>query len=373
MPDKSLYIGLISGTSIDAIDAGLFEFGLDRATLVAQHSANFPAGIKKQILDLTQPGPSEIDTQGSLDVALGEIFAEAALTLIDRAGVNAASIAAIGSHGQTIRHRPKALNSDIPHPFTLQIGDPNTIAHRTGICTVADFRRRDMAAGGQGAPLAPAFHRAVFFDPTERRSIVNVGGMSNLSALGGTPDSTVGYDTGPGNVLMDAWIQRHRHQAYDHSGRWASGGTINNTLLHELLAHPFFHQAYPKSTGREDFHIGWIDARLKGLSFDPQDVQATLCALTATTIAKAIAQHQSDAVYLCGGGAHNSHLHKLLAEQLPNQTIATTEELGIAPDWVEAGLCAWLARQTLQNLAGNLPRVTGAERAVPLGGIYNAG
>lgn len=372
MPNTHYFIGLISGTSVDGIDAGLFEISNHSVTLIDHHNGSIPSDIREEIIALSLPTENEIDRTGQLDIKIAELFSEAALSLLKKSGMSASSIRAIGSHGQTLRHRP--LSETFPTPFTLQIGDPNTIAQRTGICTIADMRRRDMAAGGQGAPLAPAFHAAAFSSNTEKRAIVNIGGMSNISILGDGTSETIGFDTGPGNVLMDAWIHRHKHLAYDKNGEWAKQGKVNKELLQALLQHPFFSLASPKSTGRESFNMAWLEHTLKSFNHVAnEDVQASLCALTAQCIADATQQYAIDALYLCGGGAHNTQLKKELLERLSNTRIETTEALGIHPDWVEAGLCAWIAKQTLEGLPGNLPSVTGARSKVPLGAIYPAG
>jgi len=373
--NTQLYIGLMSGTSIDGIDVGLFECSPTRIAMMASHQASLPEQTKQAILALSQPGNFEIDVMGQLDISLGKAFADAALALLDAEGIAPSRISAIGSHGQTIRHRP-----DAEHPFTLQIGDPNTIAEITGITTVADFRKRDMAAGGQGAPLAPAFHEAVFHSPNERRCIVNIGGMANISVLKHGDHHTLGYDTGPGNVLLDAWIQHQQQIPYDDCGQWAASGQLNPQLLNKMLNHPYLKLAYPKSTGREDFHMEWLitllsetDLKLNSPAVAPEDIQATLCEFTAASIACAIRQHEVDAVYICGGGAHNNHLMASLARLLPYQRLAKTDALGLEADWVEAGLMAWLACQTLQQLPGNLPAVTGAKKSTILGAIHYSG
>ncbi len=372
MPITRYFIGLISGTSVDGIDAGLFEMSGQSISLLDHHNGTIPDDVREEILALSLPTENEIDRAGQLDIKIGELFSDAALALIKKSGLDASSISAIGSHGQTIRHRPHS--AIYPTPFTWQIGDPNTIAQRTGICTVADIRRRDMAAGGQGAPLAPAFHEAAFNNSHEKRAIVNIGGMSNISILGGPNSETMGYDTGPGNVLMDAWIQQHKSLAYDKNGGWAAQGKVISVLLDALLLHPYFALAPPKSTGRESFNTTWLEDTLASFnSLSPEDVQASLCALTARCIADAAKEYAIDALYLCGGGAHNQQLKKELGTRLNNTRIDTTEALGIHPDWVEAGLCAWIAKQTLDGLPGNLPSVTGARKKVPLGAIYPAG
>lgn len=371
MPGRELYIGLISGTSADAIDAALVDLAPPMPHLVAHHSEPLDVTTKATIHQLAHPGTDEIDRAGDLDHQLGLAFAKAANRLIEKAGLTAGDITAIGSHGQTLRHRPPGNGKTAP--FTLQVADPNLIAHHTGITTVADFRRRDMAAGGHGAPLVPALHQALFQSNAIDRAVVNIGGVANITWLPANGDVT-GFDTGPGNNLMDAWIQRSLGNAYDEDGQWAASGTPNDSLLHTLLAHPFFKIVPPKSTGPEDFHLAWLDECLLQLeeTLKPEDVQATLLALTARSIADSLRlkQRQKSEVYLCGGGAHNGCLRNALSALLPNTFVAKTDELGLSADWVEAVCFAWMAQQTLRGLTGNLPAVTGASAPQVLGGIY---
>ncbi len=373
MPSEQLYIGLMSGTSADAIDAALVDLS-DSATLIAHHSQKLTPELRQRIHKLCTPGDDEIDQMGMLDVELGQHFAQTTLQLLQKTNLAASDIVAIGSHGQTIRHRPP---SSCSQAFTLQIGDPNTIAELTGITTVADFRRRDMAAAGQGAPLVPAFHRAIFQSHKADRAIVNIGGMANITWLPkDLSDAVIGFDTGPGNVLMDGWILAHCQQPYDQNGAWAASGTPIAALLDELLLHPFFAQQPPKSTGRESFNHTWLETTLEklGKTFDPADIQATLLELTARSIAQCL-NGMSDGykeVYICGGGAYNSQLMLRLSALINNGELASTETLGIAPEWIEAMAFAWLAQQTLQHKPGNLRAVTGARRDVILGGVYIA-
>ncbi|MBU2885361.1 anhydro-N-acetylmuramic acid kinase [Gilvimarinus agarilyticus] len=369
----ALYIGLMSGTSADGIDAALVDINDERTQLLAHHGHDFNHQMRERIHALCASGIEEIERAGTMDNELGELFAQAALKLLEDAGIAASEVAAIGSHGQTIRHRPPG---SVAHPFTLQIADPNIIAARTGITTVADFRRRDMAMGGQGAPLVPAFHRAAFAAPNIDRAIVNIGGIANITWLSHNRP-TLGFDTGPGNCLMDAWVGRHREQRYDTNGDWARTGRINTPLLEILLEHPYFALPLPKSTGREDFHLGWLDCQLEEVNdLTPEDVQATLMALSVESIARSIENHLRREigceVYICGGGALNTTLIESLVTRLTPHPIASTRALGIDPEWVEAATFAWLAQQTLAGLPGNLPSVTGARKAVVLGGIYPA-
>jgi len=287
--------------------------------------------------------------------------------------VSAAQIIAIGSHGQTIRHRPPGSPEGT---FTLQIGDPNLIAELTGINTVADFRRRDMAAGGQGAPLVPAFHRAIFHSPNKNRVIVNIGGMANITWLP-AQGPVIGFDTGPGNVLMDTWIAEHLGKSYDQDGAWATSGQVCTTLLAELLAEPYFKMLAPKSTGRENFNRSWLEDHLRRLVSTPAlgDIQATLLELSAITIADSIKglDQIPKEVFVCGGGAYNTALMQRLARLMPQDSVASTAALGVDPQWIEAMAFAWLAQQTLNHRPGNLREVTGATREVILGGVYYAG
>lgn len=367
------FIGLMSGTSVDGIDAVLVSISAgNRPVLVTTHAHPIDAATRGEIQALMREGPNEIERLGDLDMALGELFAEAANAAIKKAGLAKKDISAIGSHGQTIRHRPRA-----DHPFTLQIGNPSVIAERTGITTVADFRARDMAAGGQGAPMVPAFHHQMFHSPQRNRAIINIGGIANVTYLPtDTLQPVMGFDTGPGNTLLDQWINQHHARAHDEAGQWATSGQISNELLGKLLADPYFRASPPKSTGREHFNMEWLQAHLKKLAtpLSAADVQATLLQLTAQSIAQSIREFlpQTQEAYVCGGGAHNRTLMAALAGHMSGMTVATTDNLGMSPDWVEAAAFAWLAHQTLESQPGNLPSVTGAKRAVILGGIYPA-
>jgi anhydro-N-acetylmuramic acid kinase len=366
------YIGLMSGTSADAIDVVLVNLS-ENIQLVAHHSEPLSAPLRKEIHQLATPGDHEIDRAGELDRQLGELFAEAVNSLLSKTDLTPKQITAIGSHGQTIRHRPP---KDQMRGFTLQIGDPNVIAQNTGITTVADFRRRDMAAGGQGAPLVPAFHRAIFASSSSNRVVANIGGIANITWLP-TQGNVIGFDTGPGNGLMDAWINEHQGYAYDANGDWAASGRVHPTLLQELLDDSFFKLAPPKSTGREAFNPEWLRQILKRTESDipTADVQASLLELTAQTIADSVSGllHQTPGeVFVCGGGAYNSHLMEALQKHLPQCSVNTTLALGVPPEWVEAMAFAWLAQQTLNRHSGNLRSVTGANAEVILGGVYYA-
>lgn len=360
----SIYLGLMSGTSMDSMDGALVDFSANTPRLLATRTKPFDPSLRQQLLELCQT-PAH-PALGLLDQQLGEQFAQLALELLKQTGIDVEQVRAIGSHGQTVFHQPPANGQN---GFSVQIADPNVIAYRTGITTVADFRRRDMAAGGQGAPLVPAFHRAVFHAANRDRIIVNLGGMANITILPASGKVT-GFDTGPGNVLLDGWINRHLNKPYDENGQWAASGNINQELLDRWLREPYFHRAPPKSTGRELFNMEWLDRHIDS-ALKPADVQATLTALTARSIADAIASHASSTqeIFVCGGGAHNTQLIKQLGAytRLP---VESTSALGMNPQWVEAVAFAWLAKQAMEGKTGNLPEVTGARHAVTLGGIY---
>ena len=363
------YVGLMSGTSMDGIDAALVATDNDGCRLLATHchplDDKLAADLRRLVAERHE---ARLDLFGRLDVAIGHTFAEAVLALLESCEYTKEDVRAIGSHGQTVLHSPGG-----EHPYTLQIGDPNIIAARTGIRTVADFRRRDMALGGQGAPLAPAFHQSVFSSNDECRIVLNLGGIANVTLM--PPGATIsGFDTGPGNTLMDAWVRRHRDQPFDSNGEWAASADIDHQLLDNLMRHPFFASPAPKSTGVDEFNLMWLDRELESLSrtVEPAGVQSTLCELTARTIADAVAEDsiQAGRVLVCGGGAHNSELLRRIAACLPDWTVGPTDDLGIACDWVEAAAFAWLAHRTLEGLPGNLPEVTGARCETILGAIY---
>ncbi|MBX9706230.1 MAG: anhydro-N-acetylmuramic acid kinase [Gammaproteobacteria bacterium] len=364
-----LFVGLMSGTSMDGVDAVLVDFAKG-AQLLAHHSEAISPELTTRVRQLAIPqADNSLDQLGEADTALGQLFARAVEHLLDKAGVTAEQVKAIGSHGQTVRHRPL-----IEYPFTLQIADPNIIAARTGITTVADFRRKDVALGGQGAPLVPAFHHAFMHDSKTARVILNIGGIANVTLLpadGGT--NVTGFDTGPGNCLMDAWMREHNKKNYDAGGKWATSGTVIEPLLKALLADPFFAKAAPKSTGIEYFNLNWLAPHLADKNYAAEDVQRTLLALTAHSIINTIAQAgcSKHPIYVCGGGVHNLLLMHTLQE-LHTADVASTAILGIDPDWVEAIAFAWFAKNTLEHKPSNLPAVTGAARAAILGGVYYA-
>lgn len=358
-----LYVGLMSGTSADAIDAALVRFDPTPA-MIAGRSFPLPPALRSEIRAVSSQMP--LTALGALDVRLGRAFADAVTQLLHETGTSARDVRAVGSHGQTIWHAPTGDT-----PFTMQIGDPNVIAENTGITTVADFRRRDLAAGGQGAPLVPAFHREIFGTKTGTHCVLNLGGIANISVL--RPDSVIGFDTGPANTLMDGWIKEHRKQPYDKDGAWAAEGDCQRRLLDVLLQDPYFALVPPKSTGPEYFSQEWLQRHLAECgSMRPKDVQATLLELTARSVADAVREYAADAdsLLVCGGGAHNRSLMARLGVLLAPLPVASTASVGIDPDFVEACAFAWLARQRLAGVAGNLPPVTGASAPVVLGAIY---
>ena len=350
----SLYIGLISGTSVDAIDATLAKLPTNGdLTTIACYRHPIPKQLRATIL--TAFARDSLQLTLELDVLLGRLFAEAVIELLRRAATSPANVCAIGSHGQTISHQPCAVA-----PHTLQIGDPNIIAECTGITTVADFRRRDIAAGGQGAPLAPALHAALFGEDNRRRGVVNIGGIANLTFFPKhDPATVIGFDCGPGNGLMDAWVAKHLSTPIDTDAAWAAGGTVDPMLLERFLQEDYFAQPAPKSTGKEHFNLEWIEAQLgshTGIVSD-QDVQRTLAELSVHTIADAVRRYAPDCeeLLVCGGGVHNPLLMAGLRQNLPEITVKTTAAYGVDPDYVEALAFAWLAKQTLNHLTGNMP------------------
>ncbi|EED34253.1 anhydro-N-acetylmuramic acid kinase [Luminiphilus syltensis NOR5-1B] len=353
----------MSGTSIDGIDAALIEIDDQTVRLVATHSSTYPASLQQQLRDLALPGDNEIDRMGVADHALADVLADAALAVIAEAGCQIGDIAAIGSHGQTIRHRPDGAT-----PFTLQIGDPHRIAERTGCPVVADFRRRDMAAGGQGAPLAPLFHRALLAPVDRCSAVVNIGGIANVTVLDAGGRIT-GFDTGPGNTLMDAWIRKHRGLDYDEDGAWARTGQIDHPLLACLQGDPYFYRPPPKSTGPEYFNLSWLEPQLPTVA-SAEDIQRTLLELTASTVAESVAQYRPQRLAVCGGGAHNGLLMQRLSDRLDTIEVVSSEVLGLHPDWVEASAFAWLASQAISGTPVDAATVTGAEGPRILGVIY---
>ena len=373
---SAIYIGVMTGTSMDGVDIVATSF--EPLTLHAKLTVPFDPELRDELMALTLPDDNEIDRMGKADVALAQMIGQGVNQLIEMNGLDRSRIKAIGSHGQTIRHRPE-------YGFTLQIGDPNIITEITQLPVISDFRRRDMAAGGQGAPLVPAFHQALFQHDSIHRVILNLGGIANVSMLpANNPNSVYGFDTGPANILMDAWCQRHTGNAYDENGDWAAYGQPIRSLLDRLQNHEFFAKEPPKSTGREDFNLEWLDDQISDwrndLDYDeledtPENVQATLMKLTTRAIKKAIYRSKdlmpTGEVYVCGGGAYNSHLLEQLRWRLRkhNWSVQTTDALGLAPTWVEATAFAWLAMRFIQQLSGNLATVTGASGDRILGTI----
>lgn len=373
--EPNCYIGLMSGTSVDAADAAVVRFIEGRPPqILATHALTPDPTLRADLLHLSQQVAGvSLSKFGELDQRVGAWFADAALAVIEKADITIDHIAAIGSHGQTVRHEPDAI-----FPFSLQLGAPSLIAARVGCTVVADFRNSDIAIGGQGAPLVPAFHHSVFADSQQARVVVNIGGIANITVLPAqnTQDTSrvTGLDTGPGNALMDAWIAMHLKRDLDEDGRWAAAGTVNEPLLSLMLADPYLGRPGPKSTGREYFNLDWLRAQIASLASPPRpiDVQTTLCEFSAITIAEAIEDHGpgDEQLLLCGGGVRNAELCRRLALHMAPRQIARTDEYGVDSDWVEAVAFAWLAMRTLHGRSGNVPSVTGATAAVPLGGIY---
>ncbi|BBE77309.1 MULTISPECIES: anhydro-N-acetylmuramic acid kinase [Enterobacteriaceae] len=362
------YIGVMSGTSLDGVDVVLAAIDDKMVAQQASLTWPMPIALKEAVLSICQGQPLTLSQLGQLDTRLGKLFAEAVLALMAQEQLSAKDIVAIGCHGQTIWHEP---TGDAPH--TLQIGDNNQIAALTGVTVVGDFRRRDIALGGQGAPLVPAFHHALLAHPIERRIVLNIGGIANISLL--FPDKPVrGYDTGPGNMLMDAWIWRQLGKPYDKDAQWASGGKVVLPLLQNMLSDPYFAAPAPKSTGREYFNYGWLERQLAIFpALDPRDVETTLVELTAVTISEQVLLCGGcERLLVCGGGSRNPLLMARLSALLPGTEVTTTDEAGISGDDMEALAFAWLAWRTLAGLPGNLPSVTGASQASVLGAIYPA-
>lgn len=368
-----LYLGLISGTSADGIDAALVRFDSTdphaACQLVHGRTYAWDDDLRARLIAIGQGGDANsLDEVGALDVRIAQTFADAALRLLDEVGVTPDTVRALGSHGQTVRHRPEAQ-----YPFTWQLGDGNVIAERSGITTVADFRRRDVAAGGHGAPLMPAFHAAMLHSRDEDRAVLNLGGIANFTLLPHAGDVR-GFDTGPANALLDAWCERHTGYVFDAGGAFAASGHVDATLLARLLVDPWFALPPPKSTGRDQFHLAWVQTQLTDASIKAADVQATLLELSAATVADALLATQPDTrrVLVCGGGVHNPRLLECIRARLPGIIVESTAAHGLDPDFVEAMGFAWLARETLAGRPGNLPGVTGAKGLRVLGAIYPA-
>lgn len=362
------YIGIMSGTSLDGIDAVLVSFDQNELQHIGDHTIPFPEKLQRELEELISSFHTNLKMIGEIDHQLGLCYAEVVNGLLKKTNWKATDIEAIGCHGQTVFHSPEE-----PYPFTMQLGDGNLIASKTGIRTVIDFRRMDMAVGGGGAPLAPAFHQYFLNDSSEKRCILNLGGIANITILSEDENKVVGFDTGPANCLMNSWIKSIKGLGYDKNGDWAKSGKVIYPLLEEMLKEPYFALDAPKSTGRELFNLHWLNKQLKQFSgLNNQDIQATLLELTAQSVAKAILDFapNTEAVYACGGGAFNDYLMERLAANLQGRKISSTAELGVHPQWVEAIAFAWLAMRRESNQHGNLPSVTGASKKVLLGTIY---
>lgn len=368
---SDLYVGLMSGTSMDGIDVAIVDFTHVVPKLIDFQTFAYPEKLATLLHALCQPDENEVVSLGHADRAAAHAFAQATTLLLDRNNLLPQQISGIGSHGQTVRHHPEGYCG-----FSLQIGDPNTIAVESGIDVIADFRRKDIALGGQGAPLAPAFHKAMFADHDNSRVILNIGGIANVTYLPHVmTEDVIGFDTGPGNTLLDSWCKLNTGESYDKDGAWAAQGKHDPELLELLMTQPFIHQTPPKSSGRETFNLAWLQSQLEKLSSKPsaQSVQATLVLFTCRSIAANILRLPSvQQVYVCGGGAQNEFLMECLENELFDCELHTTEELGIHPDAVEAVAFAWLAYAYVNHLEGNIPSVTGASRAAVLGGLYKA-
>jgi anhydro-N-acetylmuramic acid kinase len=366
----TLYIGLMSGTSLDGVDGVLARFGSAPGLRVLSHRHRpFDGALRDELLALNAGGPDELHRSARAGLALSHHYGQIIAELLAQASVAPADVRAVGAHGQTVRHRPDA-------GYTVQLLDGAALAEACGIDVVCDFRRRDVAAGGQGAPLAPAFHAALFSVADAHRVVLNLGGISNVTVLPAGDGRVVGFDCGPANALLDGWCQRHTGQPYDDDGAWAAGGRVLPTLLAGLLAEPYFALPAPKSTGRDLFNMAWLEQHLSraAAGLPAQDVQATLADLTVESVARSIehASPQASSVYVCGGGARNGHVMRRLAARLPRVRVETTDALGVPVDQVEAAAFAWLAHRFVERLPGNLPAVTGARGERLLGALYPA-
>ena len=361
-PSPDLYVGLMSGTSLDGIDAALVDF-TPAPRLLGTHYVPYPQSLRDTLLELHIPGENELDRSARVANELADRYADAALSLLKANDVAPAKIKAIGCHGQTVRHRPDAS-------YSIQLCNGARLAERSGISTVIDFRSRDIAAGGQGAPLVPAFHAACFRSDSTNRAVLNIGGIANLTFLP-AKGAVTGFDTGPGNMLLDAWTRRQWNEDRDSDGVRASRGTVNEELLVKLLRDPYFALPPPKSTGRDTFDLAWLNAHTAG-DMAPEDVLSTLSELTARSVADAHRRYCASAreLFVCGGGVHNLDLMRRIRANLEECSVESTDSIGIAPDWVEAIAFAWLARCTLRGESANLPEVTGAAGHRILGAIY---
>ncbi|UTV28455.1 anhydro-N-acetylmuramic acid kinase [Photobacterium atrarenae] len=365
--NRELYIGVMSGTSMDGVDTALVAIEGEHIELLAQDDFPMPAALKQQLLEICLGQQTSLVEIGRLDHLLGHLFADAVNALLAKSGYVSSQIRAIGNHGQTVFHQPTGET-----PFTMQLGDANIIAAKTGIDTVADFRRKDMALGGQGAPLVPAFHKTIFHATDSSVVVLNIGGIANISVL--RPDAPVlGYDTGPGNMLMDAWCYQHTGEKFDRDAAFARQGEMDQALLAKLMQEPYFAMPAPKSTGRELFNLPWLAQHLAEMAVSAVDVQRTLCEFTAVTIADEVRRYQagpSPELLVCGGGAHNPLLMERLAQLLTDWQVAPTSAKGVDQDYMEAMAFAWLAQRRLHHLPSNAPEVTGASQPASLGVVY---
>ena len=368
---KQLFIGLMSGTSLDGVDGVLADFSGAQPRVLAHHAMPFAPALKQELLALNTPSDNELHRAALAANGLVRVYAQTVQALLANTKTSASDVCAIGAHGQTVRHQPGAFDGT---GYTLQLNNPALLAELTGIDVVADFRSRDVAACGQGAPLVPVFHQGIFGQPNSTVGVLNIGGIANLSVLHATGD-VLGFDCGPGNALLDHWCQTHTGCAFDNNGAWGASGSIIASLLHTMLAEPFLHQAPPKSTGRDLFHPTWLAHHLSSYpNVTAADVQATLTEFTARSCINDVLRHAADAseLIVCGGGALNGLLMQRLQTGLPNVSVLSSAERGMPPLQVEAAAFAWLARQTVRGLPGNLPKVTGAQGARILGGIFKA-
>lgn len=372
MTQHELYLGLMSGTSMDGLDIALVKFDGDSPELISHQQFELPNDLQEKLHSLCSQKPNELDLWGQVDRQFAVFCADSVVEFLNRRNLSTSAITAIGSHGQTVRHQPDSQPS-----YTLQLGDANTLAALTGIPVVADFRRKDIALGGQGAPLVPAFHHAIFSSLKASRVILNLGGIANITWLPGTATGVTGFDTGPANTLLDRWFRACHPNSpdnFDRHGAFAARGKVDAQLLDKLLDDPYFSRPPPKSTGRDDFNLGWLQQRAGDLqAYQCEDIQATLIALTSHTVTQAIKTwlpEQPETIFVCGGGAYNPILMSSLKAALPGVHWHATSVLGVAPQHVEAMAFAWLAYCYMQRKPGNLPAVTGASRPTILGGLY---
>ena len=354
---KQHYIGIMSGTSLDGVDVVLCEIDATSCTLISSLEYPMPLELKTDILSMIE-GKNTLEQVGQIDHRLGLLFTQAVGALLIRENIDASSIKAIGLHGQTLWHEPTG-----EYPFSMQLGDPNILTAKTGIPVVADFRRKDVALGGQGAPFAPAFHEFIFSNINKAVSVVNIGGMANITVI---DEKLIGYDTGCGNVLLDLWISEHQGNTYDKDGEWARSGSVDYGLLDSMMSDEYFEEPYPKSTGREKFNKAWLQGHLAGKTHNPEDVQRTLLELTALSISNEVLRFNRDMVLLCGGGAKNSFLVERMKVLMPNVEVAIAENA----DMIEAMTFAWLAYKRVHREEVNLKDVTGASENAVLGGLY---